>query len=73
MKTDWTPGLIKLLDVAGELPNASPEGGVRPGRRTMANGRGEWVGPGDLEESLSGGDDVGGHDEISCGSLKKRR
>ena len=38
----------------------------------MANGRGEWVGPGDLEESLGGGDGVGGHDEISCGSLKKK-
>ena len=70
VKTNWTLGLFKLLNMLGEFPNASPEGGVRPGGGTVANCRGEWAGPCDLEEALGGGDSVVGHDEISRGSLK---
>jgi hypothetical protein len=70
MKTNWTVRLSKLLDVLGELPNTSPEGGVRTGGGTMTDGRSERAGLGDLEESLGGGDSVVGHDEISRGSLK---
>lgn len=70
METNWTLGLVKFLDVLGELPNTSPEGSVRPGGGTMTDGRSEWAGPGDLEESLGGSDSVVSHDEISRESLK---
>ena len=70
METNWTLSLIKLLDAFGELPNASPEGGVRPGGGTMMDGRSEWAGPGDSEESLGRGDGVVGHYEIGRGSLE---
>jgi len=70
VKTDWTLRFIKLLNMLGELPNASPEGSVRPGAGTMTDCRGEWAGPCDLEEAFSWGDSVVGHDEISRGSLK---
>ena len=68
MKADRTLGLIKFLNMLGELPNTRPEGGVRPGGGTMTDGRSEWAGPGDLEESLGGGYGVVSHDETSCGS-----
>jgi len=70
VEADWPVGLIKFLDALSKLPNTSPEGGVRPGRGTMANGRSEGTGPSDLEESLGGGDGVVGHGGISGGSLK---
>ena len=63
METNWSLGLIKFFDVLGELPNTSPEGGVRPGGGTMTNSRSEWAGPGDLEKSFGRGDGVVGHDE----------
>lgn len=62
--------MIKFLDVLGELPNTGPKGSVRPGGGTMTDGRSEWAGPGDSEESLGGGDGVVGHDEMGRGSLK---
>jgi len=71
METNWTLGLIKLLDAFGELPNASPEGGVRPGGGTMADCWSKWAGPRDFEKSLGGGDGVIDHDETSRGSLEK--
>ena len=72
METNWTLRLIQLLDTFGKLPNASPEGGVRPGGGTMADRRSEWAGPRDFEESLSGGNGVIGHDETSRGSLESK-
>lgn len=36
----------------------------------MTDGRSEWASPGDLEEALSGGDGVVGHDEMIRGSLE---
>ena len=45
-----------------ELPNASPEGSIRPGGGAVTDGRSVWASPGDFEEGLGGGNSVGRHD-----------
>ena len=54
IKADRVPGIVKVMNLVSDLPNARPHSSIRPLNACASNSDAERMLLGDLEESLSG-------------------
>jgi hypothetical protein len=68
VKADRIPGIIKVMNLVGDLPDTSPEGGIRPLRTCASNSGTERMLLGNLKESFGRSNHRSGHRAVD---LKK--